>query len=224
MLLEIACFSLDSALVAAAAGADRIEFCKNYAIGGKSPSPEDVAILREKTKVPIYVMIRTRSGNFNYTAAEIEAMHLLIKQFLEIGVNGFVFGCLNSDKTIDVESCLYLLKAAAGKPCTFHRAIDEVPDFEASIKTLVDLGFSSVLTSGHNCNAEVGFNALQKAQAKFGHHISIIAGGGVRSSNIELLLATGCKAYHSAALDEDQKISKTEIETLKKKILAYEKN
>jgi hypothetical protein len=47
MQLEIACFSVESAITAANAGADRIEFCKNYAIGGKSPSLNDFKILRQ---------------------------------------------------------------------------------------------------------------------------------------------------------------------------------
>ncbi len=224
MLLEIACFSLESAVIAAAAGADRIEFCKNYAIGGKSPSLEDLVLLRKKTTLPLFVMIRTRAGNFHYSQEEVEKMAELIVQFSSAGADGFVFGCLQNDKTIDVNACRYLLKAAAGKPCTFHRAIDDVPDFELAISTIITLGFTAVLTSGKNCNAEMGFSTLQHIQTKYGNQLQIIAGGGVRASNIEHLLTSGCKAYHSAALDESQKISNIEIQTLKKKLLEYEKN
>lgn len=222
--LEIACFNLESAITAARAGADRIEFCKNYAIGGKSPSIEDFQSLREQVSVPIFVMIRTRSGNFVYTEVEIDEMKVLIKKFEEAGADGFVFGVLNEDKTINETACKVLLNAAKGKPCTFHRAIDEVKDFDASIEVLIKLGFTSVLSSGKNCTAELGLENLKHIQEKFGNEIAIIAGGGVRASNFDLLATSHCKVFHSAALDVEQKISIQEIEQLKYKILNYEKN
>ena len=224
MQLEIACFTVESATIAANAGADRVEFCKNYAIGGKSPSLNDFKILRQAIAIPIFVMIRTRSGNFVYNETEIKQMQELIKEFDTAGADGFVFGVLTADRTINEPACKLLLQTANGKPCTFHRAIDEVKDFEVSIEVLIKLGFNAVLSSGKNCTAELGLHNLKHIQKKFGNQISIIAGGGVRASNIDLLASSNCKVFHSAALDEEQNISKKEIEQLKHKMLNYEKN
>lgn len=224
MQLEIACFSVESAIIAAKAGADRVEFCKNYAIGGKSPSLNDFKILRQTIAIPIFVMIRTRSGNFVYNETEIKQMQELVKEFDSAGADGFVFGVLNADSTINKAACILLLKTANGKPCTFHRAIDEVKDFEGSFEVLVELGFKAVLSSGKKCTAELGLANLKHVQKIFGNQISIIAGGGVRASNIDLLASSNCKVFHSAALDEEQNISKNEIEQLKRKMLNYEKN
>jgi len=224
ILLEIACFSVENAIIAANAGADRIEFCKNYAIGGKSPSLEDFQLLKEQVSVPIFVMIRTRSGNFVYSETEIKQMQVLIQEFDNAGADGFVFGVLNEDRSINRNACELLLKTANGKPCTFHRAIDEVNDYEASLKVVIELGFNAVLSSGKNCMAELGLETLKHIQEKFGNQITVIVGGGVRATNIDALASAHCKAYHSAALDEEQKISKKEIEQLKRKILNYEKN
>lgn len=41
MKLEIACFNLESALIAALSPADRIEFCAGFSEGGTTPSVED---------------------------------------------------------------------------------------------------------------------------------------------------------------------------------------
>jgi copper homeostasis protein len=224
MSLEIACFNVQNAIIAAGAGADRIEFCKNYAIGGKSPSLEDFQLLKDQVSVPIFVMIRTRSGNFIYNESEIEEMQALIREFDKAGADGFVFGVLNEDRTINESACKLLLQSANDKPCTFHRAIDAVKDYETSIELLIELGFKAVLSSGKNCTAELGLANLKHIQEKFGKQITVIAGGGVRASNFDLLVTSHCKVFHSAALDEEQKISIKEIEQLKNKILTYEKN
>jgi copper homeostasis protein len=44
-VLEIACFDYESALIAAKAGAGRIEYCHDYSMGGKSPDAESTKIL-----------------------------------------------------------------------------------------------------------------------------------------------------------------------------------
>ena len=41
-ILEIACFSVEACLEAEKAGADRIEFCAEYGIGGITPKHEDI--------------------------------------------------------------------------------------------------------------------------------------------------------------------------------------
>ena len=44
--LEIACFNLESALVAAKSNADRIELCADASSGGITPDFEDIKTLR----------------------------------------------------------------------------------------------------------------------------------------------------------------------------------
>ena len=41
-LLEIACFNIESCLLAQDAGADRIEFCADYSLGGITPQHHDI--------------------------------------------------------------------------------------------------------------------------------------------------------------------------------------
>ena len=46
-ILEICCYSLESALAAEKAGADRIEFCDNFYEGGTTPSFASIALAIE---------------------------------------------------------------------------------------------------------------------------------------------------------------------------------
>ena len=63
-ILEIACFNLESALIAQAAGADRIELCENYDVGGNSPSVKNITTARERITIPLHVIIRPRPEDF----------------------------------------------------------------------------------------------------------------------------------------------------------------
>ena len=47
-ILEIACFNLESAIIAANSGADRIELCENYIEGGITPSEKLILEVRNK--------------------------------------------------------------------------------------------------------------------------------------------------------------------------------
>ena len=103
VILEIAVFSVEAALNAISAGADRIEFCENPNEGGTTPSYGSLKTLIALTTIPVFPIIRPRGGDFLYTEAEyacIKADLLLVK---ELGYPGAVIGLLNADGTIDKE-------------------------------------------------------------------------------------------------------------------------
>ena len=210
--LEIACFTLASALTAVRAGADRIEFTADYAVGGVTPSVEDFDVLRKATELPIYVLVRPRGGNFCHTEEEIAQMEKSIRAFHERGADGFVFGCLTAENTIDQSANARLIKATQGKPITFHRAFDEVADYETALEHVIELGCSAILTSGIFV---VGANNHSPLQQKkrierwkeliciANKRIEIIIGGGIRSGNIsELKQALNANFYHSACITQ----------------------
>jgi copper homeostasis protein len=55
-------------------------------------------------------------------------------------VDGFVFGVLDKEGKIDVESCSRLLKVAGKTPCTFHRAFDRVTNPVEALGKIIELG------------------------------------------------------------------------------------
>ncbi|KAF2098231.1 CutC family protein [Rhizodiscina lignyota] len=214
-MLEIACFSREAALIAKSAGADRIEFCARYDLGGLTPAFDDVSFLHSDLHIPLFVMIRPRGGDFTYTDQELRHMQQDIVHFKSVA-DGFVFGILTPEKEIDGEKCKALVELAAPKPCTFHRAIDETNNLEKSIESIAACGFKNVLTSGGKSSAIEGAETLKRLVIK-GHenNLEVMPGGGVRSSNIsQLRERTDATWFHSAAILEGGLPSSDEIKTM----------
>ena len=160
--LEIACFNLESALIAQKSGANRVELCADMSVGGTTPTIEMVQQAREYLTSDLYVMIRSRGGNFVYSESEFEQMKSEIEIIKKLGVNGFVFGVLKDDKTINIEQNKALVDLAKPFPCTFHRAFDEVLDYEQALENVISCGFSTILTSGTFPNVIEGKEVLKQ--------------------------------------------------------------
>lgn len=213
--LEIACFNLQSALVAVNAGADRIELCDDLQSGGTTPDEHVLTQVREKAIQPVYVMIRPRGGNFVYSDTEFQTMKKSIQK-LGLSCDGFVFGILTGDDKIDVDRNRELVELARPLPCSFHRAFDKVADSSEALEEIIACGFSTVLTSGCLTSAIDGAEKLKKLANQSNGRIEVMPGGGVRSLNLGLLdRIVGANWYHSAALTETDIASADEIHALK---------
>lgn len=218
--LEIACFNLESALIAQENGADRVELCAGIEVGGTTPNFEIVKQAREKLAIDLYVMIRPKGGNFVYTDAEFQLMQADILALKALNVNGFVFGILKEDNTINWEQNKMLVDLAKPFPCTFHRAFDEVINPFQALEQLIDCGFKTILTSGQSQNVMEGINRLTELATKANNRITIMPGGGLRSTNIETIQQnTKAIFYHSSAItDGSEMASATEVQALKTKL------
>lgn len=200
-LLEIACFNIESCLLAQDAGADRIEFCADYSLGGITPQHHDILKAKQLLHIPLHIIIRPRGGDFVYSNEEIEIMKNDILFCKQNHINGVVFGVLNQNKKIDNQINKELVELAGDMSTTFHRAIDECDDIKEGITDIISLGFNRVLTSGGKQNAIEGIKVLKSLQEEYNKNISIIPGGGIRSSNVkEVIQQTNCTEYHSAAI------------------------
>lgn len=215
--LEIACFSLDAIAIAQENGADRIELCPDRAAGGITPPAEMVQAARSLTTIALNVMIRPRGGNFVYTETEFQAMKASITAYKKLGVDGFVFGILHPDGTINQKANLELVTLAYPLPCTFHRAFDGIAEPMQALETLVTCGFKTVLTSGVPTNVVDGVSLLKMLVAQAGNRITIMPGGGLRSSNARFLSqTTRASYYHSAAItNHDDLPNPIEVAALK---------
>lgn len=106
---------------------------------------------------------------------------------------------------------------------TFHRAIDECENIFEEIEKLIDLGIDRVLTSGGKKNALDAIEVLGKLNEKFKDKITILPGGGIRSSNIsEIIEETSCSEFHSAALLNNSKLCDVdEIKKMKEILFSF---
>jgi len=218
--LEIACFNLESALIAQENGADRIELCADMAVGGTTPNLEMVQQARENLTIDLYVMIRPRGGDFVYTDAEFQQMQAEITALKTYNVNGFVFGILKEDQTINYEQNKLLVDLAKPFPCTFHRAFDEVENAFEALEDIINCGFKTILTSGQRPNVSEGMHRLAELVSKADNRIVIMPGGGLRSTNIKTIQQkTQAVFYHSSAITDGSEVaSAVEVQALKSKL------
>ena len=200
VLLEIAAFSIEAALNALKAGADRIEFCENPMEGGTTPSYGSLKTLIALTTIPVFPIIRPRGGDFLYTEAEyacIKADLLLVK---ELGYPGAVIGLLNADGTINKERTTELVKLAAPMQITFHRAFDRCNDPIKGLEDIIETGCIRILTSGQVPNIEDAIPTVKLLVEKAAGRIIILPGSGVRASNCQAIInETGAVEIHSSA-------------------------
>ena len=201
-VVEIACFNTLSAIIAHVAGASRIELCDNADLGGTTPPVEWLTKIRDGINVPINVMIRPRGGNFVYTAQDFDTMKNSLNTFKTTGMaDGFVFGMLTNERTVDLDRTTELVSLAAPLPCTFHRAFDELENLYQGLEDVIRCGIKTVLTSGGESNAVRGREVLAQLVKQAGDRIVIMPGGGVRSTNLRMLHRDiQASAYHSSAL------------------------
>jgi len=218
--LEIACFNLESALIAQQNGADRVELCDGFSEGGTTPSSIIVKKARQLLTIDLYVMIRPRGGDFVYNMEELMIMCLYIDELKELGVDGFVFGVLTHDNKVDVFANEFLIKAAHPLPCTFHRAFDAVADYKQALEDVIECGFKTLLTSGQKTNVTEGKKRLQELVKIANNRITVMPGGGLRSATIDFIQKeTQAVFYHSSAItDASETAVAEEIIALKSKL------
>jgi copper homeostasis protein len=214
--LEIACFNYESALIAQENGADRIELCENMQLGGTTPNAVVALKVREELSIKMHVIIRPRGGDFVYTDEEFVEMKQDIKLLKKLGIDGFVFGILNPDGTVNKKQNQELVHLASGCSCTFHRAFDVVKDIAQGLEDVIECGFNSILTSGRGENVVEGLLDLEQIQQLAQDRIVIMPGGGLRSSNIAVLQEKLTPTfYHSSAItDGTETASAAEIKAL----------
>jgi len=200
MMLEIAANSVASALAAQAGGAGRVELCTALELGGLTPSHAQIALARERLRIPLVVLIRPRAGDFLYSDLECETMQRDIETCVALGCDGVVLGALDADGKVDMPRCRALIAAAGKLGVTFHRAFDLTHDPLASLDTLVALGCERVLTSGAQASAIEGAGLIRQLVELSAGRIVVMPGAGVDAGNIgKLRELTGAGEFHASA-------------------------
>ncbi|WP_108472963.1 copper homeostasis protein CutC [Rhodanobacter thiooxydans] len=200
MILEIAANSVASALAAQEGGAGRVELCTALELGGLTPSHAQIALARERLRIPLYVLIRPRAGDFLYSELEGEAMQRDIETCVALGCDGVVLGMLDAEGHVDMSRCRALIAAAGTLGVTFHRAFDLSRDPARALEDIVALGCERVLTSGAQASAVEGTALIRDLVAQAAGRLAVMPGAGVTAQNIAALAAaTGAREFHASA-------------------------
>ena len=199
-VLEVAANSVASALAAEAGGAARVELCSALEVGGLTPSHATIALARERLRIPVFVLIRPRAGDFVYDDPECEVMRRDIEICKSLGCAGVVIGALDAEANVDVPRCRTLIEAARGMPVTFHRAFDFAADPFAALEAVIGLGCERLLTSGQADDALAGAPLIRHLIEAARRRITVMPGGGIDAHNIAAIRdATGAVEFHASA-------------------------
>ncbi|MCL4115706.1 UNVERIFIED_CONTAM: hypothetical protein GTU68_038330 [Idotea baltica] len=205
MIVEVCANSLESALNAEKAGADRIELCSELAVGGITPSYGLLKAVSEKITIPVRVLIRPRSGDFTYSEDEFSIMKENIMLCREMGFDGIVLGMLNADFSLDKKRQEILVGFCDTMKITFHRAFDWVSDPKGTLQWL-DGNVDAILTSGQETKAVHGIDLLTQLNTIAAHTV-IMPGSGINPENAHIFKEKGFKAIHLSAVKMNKRLN-----------------
>jgi copper homeostasis protein len=198
--LEICANSVQSALAAHAGGAHRIELCQNLEQGGITPSYGLIRQVRALLRIPVFVLIRPRPGDFVYDANELAIMQADVRACRELDCDGVVLGALTSTGRIDVPACRELVALAHPLPVTFHRAFDDCTDLAQALEDVIATGCQRLLSSGGQPSAEAGQTQLAALVQQAAGRLHMMPGAGITPANVATLAArTGAQEFHASA-------------------------
>lgn len=198
--LEICIESVESALIAQEAGADRVELCANLLEGGTTPSFGMIKRVRESIDIELAVMIRPRGGDFCYTEEEFSIMKEDILIAKSLGADCAVFGIILPRGDIDIKRTSELVTLANPMQVTFHRAFDVAKEPLQALEDIIATGADRLLTSGQEAKAIQGKELIKILVSQANNRISIMAGSGVNPQNRdELLTYCGVSELHLTA-------------------------
>lgn len=205
MIKEACVESYFEAKLAQDRGANRIELCSDLANDGLTPDFETMKKACSELDLPVMVMARPRTGNFVYSADEVEAMKTAIDQAKECGAEGVVFGLLTAENTIDEANTRLLAEYAEPLPVTFHKAIDELEDPVEGVCILKTIpNIKRILSSGGKATALEGQKVIRQMITEAEGKIVILVAGKVTNENvIEIQQITGTDELHGRKIVGD---------------------
>lgn len=184
-VLEACVDSMESALVAKAGGATRLELCANLVIGGTTPALSLVKAVKRETGLPVHALLRPRFGDFLYTEREFALMLEDAAVLLEAGADAIVSGCLTPAGDLDSSRMEAMISLAHknGKRFTLHRAFDVCRNPFAALDRCREWGVETILTSGQAASCVEGIGLLKQLFDRAGD-VELLIGAGVSANAI----------------------------------------
>jgi copper homeostasis protein len=184
MKIELCVASIEALQLAKECKVDRIELCQNLEQGGMTPSPGFIEYALAYG-LETHVLIRPRSGGFQYSDDELEIIVRDIVECREMGAHGVVVGVLDEKNLVNRKALELIRQKAGDLEVTFHRAFDDTYDHKKSIDSLIEVGITRILSSGLARNVELGLPVLKSMMEYANGRIEIMPGGGINLNNIK---------------------------------------
>lgn len=228
-ILEVSVDTLERALAAERGGANRIELCGELSQGGLMPDADLVRSVRDTVRLPIFVMVRPRGGDFVYSDSEYAEMEREIEVARRLGVDGLVLGILRRDGAVDIRRTRQLVELAGSLPVTFHRAIDVTGDIHKALEDVVQTGAERLLSSGGAATAIEGIECLKELVVRAAGRVRVMPGSGITALNVTVVAkTTGAREFHAglssvaARVDVDQRRFEHEVRRIRRALERFE--
>lgn len=204
--IEACVVSVNQAVAAAAAGADRLELCREPDNGGQTPGLEEVREICRLVTIPVRVLIRSTTDGFEANPGVLEEMLDDIRLFTQLPVEGFVFGVMQRNR-VDAAALTQLVEAAGGRRCTFHKAIDTSTALEQDIAIIESFPeIDTLLTSGGADTALEGIPGIRRVSELF--RGTVMAAGRITPGELPALhAALRLSWYHGRAITGPMPVS-----------------
>lgn len=215
-MLEIIASTVEEAVAAEQAGAQRIELVSALSEGGLTPSYGLIRQVVSTVEIPVHVLVRPHSKSFVYSKSDEETIITDIDLIRELGAAGIVVGSLTADGRVDEGFLGRIIKHKGELSLTFHRAIDSSRDILEAAEVLADFPeVDRILTSGGQATALEGKETIARLIEEHPDLI-ILPGSGITLENAETLLkATKASELHvGSAVLQDGVIQKERVEAL----------
>lgn len=197
-LLEVAISSDRDVAGACGGGADRLFLAVPDDVGSSPDLAAASAVLREgrDRDVPVRVMLRLNDG-YTTTGGEFVRLVGLAEEYLALGAEGVVFGFLDPDLEVDVETCAALAHALSGVPWTFSRVVDAALDARRTWRRVLDLpGVTAVSAGGSPLGLGHGYDELL-ARAESDARVAglLMPSGGLQAEQVPWFARAGVRQF-----------------------------
>jgi len=199
-LLEVEVLHAQDVAGAQEGGADRLALLTPDESAGLSPELAAASAVLRVTDLPVRVMLRL-NDSYTTTGGEFTRLVGLAEEYVGLGAEGVVFGFLDPDLEVDVETCEALAQSLPGVPWTFHRAIDATLDPSRSWRRVVRLpGLTAVRSGGSPQGLTHGYDdllALASADADVAR--LLMPAGGLLAEHVPWFLRAGVTQFQVGA-------------------------
>ena len=174
-------------------GADRL----SLAVDGRSPDIPTASSVIRATDLPVRVLLRLDETT-TITGGQFVRLVGLAEEYVALGAEGVVFGFLDADLEIDVDTCAALARALPGIPWTFHRAVDAALEPARAWRSLAYLqGLDAVHSAGSPQGLAQGYDDLLRA-AEASPEVArlLMPGGDLRPDHVPWFVRAGVRQFH----------------------------
>lgn len=189
--LEVVVTTKEEAIIAQAAGADRLEISINPSRRGTTPDINEISGIIPVVDIPLYILIRPNQFTYECTDKEF----ILVTHMIEIckltKAKGITIGFIKDGK-VDKEKLQQVLNISGDLEVNFSRAVDSTINYEEEINYLFNLKqITKIYTSG-SAETVIDGAAMLKKVSKFSN--KLIFSGALNIDGIEKLIDKGIEA------------------------------